>query len=277
MQQETKIKLVMSIASMFAGLLFMHCATTRPITEIEPSSTPAEPKLNEREHAIQMWNSYLCSPNVAESNRWCERAAKLGDPDAQRWLAHLIIVYKHPHKKFGASPQDAVLALLTPASKVDGVAAHDLGLAYYAGFLGAAHKDVNARQAFQLAVSHHHSSSWEELARMLHMGEGGAADQAEAYYLIGLATQCTHPDSGGGKELWKMRQDIEAQLTLPKMKAVWERVDAFIARERKYLETRIYPPPFLGTGIPEKEWNEYRKVTDKFEAQHRRQITKSKG
>ena len=218
----------------------------------------------------------MSSRNQSEATKWLDRAAELGHTEAQRSLAQRIAKYGWPHQAFGKTPQEAVLKLLTDASKTNGSAACDLGELYYEGFFGQADMHAKAREAFQLAASLH-CRCWDRLAMMLHKGEGGDADQIEAYYYICLDTQCTHPESVGGKELWVLRREIEEDLTLAQAKEVWKRVDEYITKERKRSGGRIYPPPLLGTGIPEKQWNEYLKTTDEFEARHRHQLETTMG
>jgi TPR repeat protein len=226
--------------------------------------------------ARQLWTLSELGPGV-DSEKWLRRAAELEEPEAQRWLAYMIRERGLPSGSFGASPQEAVLKLLTSAARTNGTAAEELGEAFYSGYLGTVDKDKKAREAFKLAVSHHNSSSWEHLASMLHKGEGGMTDQVEAYYLICLATQCTHPESVTGEELWVLRHNIESELSMKQMKLVWKRVDSYISKERKREGGRIYQPPFAGNGVSEEKWNEYRKVTDDFEAAERRKLKTSKG
>ena len=223
--------------------------------------------------AYRMYNYHsMSSRNETESSKWLNRSAELGHAEAQRWLAYMIIEYKRGHKAFGTTPQAAVLSLLTEASKTNGTAANELGERYYQGFFGDGNKHEQARKSLLLAASHHHSSSWKLLAYMLHKGEGGKEDQAKAYYYICLSTQCTHPASFGGKKLWKLRLTIEEKLTLVQKVEVWKNVDAYIAKERKRSDGRIYPPPLLGSAIPLKKWNESLKATNEFEDIHRKRL-----
>lgn len=215
--------------------------------------------------------------NEIEADKWQVRAATLGEPEAQRWLAYLIRDRGRPPGLFGASAQEAVLKLLTSASRTNGVAAEDLGKAFYSGYLGEGDKYKKAREAFSLAVSHHTSSSWAHLAAMLHKGEGGEADQVEAYYLICLATQCTHPESVNGEELWVLRHGIESKLSMEQVKLVWKRVDSYISKERKREGGRIDQPPFGGNSFSKEEWNEYQKATDEFEAAQRSKLKIDRG
>jgi hypothetical protein len=228
--------------------------------------------------AYQMYTYHLLSSrNKKLETKWLNRAAELGHPKAQRWLAHMIADNGSPHKTFGKTPEEAVLKLLTDASKTYGLAASDLGKRYQKGYFDHADKEAKARAAYIHAAALHCALSWEALAPMLHNGEGGAANQIEAYYYICLGTQCTHPDSVRGQELWKLRHKIEAKLSLEQVEEVWRRVDAYISKERKRTEGRIYPPPLLGTGITEKQWNEWLKTTDEFEDRHRKELQKTMG
>lgn len=244
----------------------------------EEKALVAKADAGDPDAACQMWEYHLlCSGDEDQAAKWLDRAAELGHAEAQRWLAYKIVEYKSPHQTFGKTPQEAVLKLLSEASKTNGTAAQELGERYYEGYFGMADKDVKARRAFELSISHHNSTSWEHLAGMLHRGEGGPADQPEAYYYICLATQCTHPESVGGRELWDLRRRIETKVSFEAVQKVWKRVDDYILKERKHSGGLIDPPPLLGLAIPEKQWNEYVKATDKFEASHREQLKKTRG
>lgn len=250
-----------------------HCGKANHISSKEQKALIAEADAGDADAAYQIWNYHSFSTrDEKQAAKWLDRAAELGHTEAQRWLAHMIVEHRSSHDTFGKTPEAAVLKLLTDASKSDGFAAHNLGERYYEGYFGEADKHVKAREAFQLAASHHSAWCWKHLAKMLHAGEGGKANQIEAYYYICLDTQCTHPESVGGEELWVLRCKIEESLSLAQAKRVWKRVDSYISKERKRSGGRIYPPPLLGTGIPEKKWKEYLKVTDDFEARHRKQL-----
>ena len=248
------------------------------VADQEQKNLAAKADAGDADAAYRMFTYHSMSTRDEKlAAKWLDRAAELGHPEAQRWLAYMIAENGSPHRTFGKTPQEAVLKLLTDASKTDGYAASNLGERYQEGYFGHADKDAKARAAYIHAAALHCAWSWDKLAAMLHHGEGGAADQLEAYYYICLDTQCTHPESVGGQQLWELRRKIEAKLSLEQAKEVWRRVDGYISRERKRSGGRIYPPPLLGTAIPEKEWNEWLKITDEFEAGHRKQLEKAMG
>lgn len=236
-------------------------------------------ELVEAGNADAAWDlmRYYGNRDEAESDRWMRKAASLGQPEACRVLAYLIRDLGHDPLPFGSTPQEAVLKLLTSASKSSGTAAKDLGDAYYKGYLGATDKDKKAREAYLLAASLHNSSSWEDLAAMLHKGEGGKADQVEAYYFAGLAARCIHPESVVAEKLRLLRHEIEAALTIAEVKEVWNRVDLYIAKERMYVGGRIYQPAFGGNGVPEEKWNESMKATDDYERKLRSDLLTRRG
>ena len=276
MNPQTLLVLVISISLQFA--VHGHCGAGTSLTEKELKALENKALAGDAKAARHLWNLYTFSiRDEATADKWLRKAAELKEPEAQRWLAHMIVEYKKSPKPFGKTPEEAVLNLLSESSKTNGTAARQLGQHYYEGYFGKENKNVKAREAFRLSVSHHNSWSWKLLAGMLHRGEGGDADQSEAYYYICLATQCTHPESGGGEELWNLRRKIEEKVTFAQAKEIWKRVDTYIAKERRRSDGRIYPPPLLGTGIPEKQWNEWLKTTDEFEARHRKRLATAMG
>lgn len=264
----------------FNGSWFTVVVSTKSVfhlSEKEQKRLIAKADAGDAQAAHRMWGYHaMSSGNRKEEINWLDRAAQLGHTDAQRWLAHMIVTYDNPYQTFGETPRDAVFKLLTDASKTDGTAACDLGERYYEGYFGESDRYARARQAFRLAATLHSVSSWEHLAKMLYSGEGGEADQVEAYYYICLDTRCTHPKSVGGEKLWDLRRKIEEMLSLDQAREVWGRVDAYITKERMRSDGRIYPPPFLGTAIPESQWNEYLKTADEFEARHRKSMSEGR-
>ena len=222
--------------------------------------------------AWSIWNHHaFFSRKKKQEAKWLDRAAQLGHPQAQRWLAYEIIERGRPYQLFGKTPKDASFKLLTAASKTDGVAAYDLGKRHYEGYFGAVDRHMKALEAFQLGASLHNAQCWKPLAEILHIGVGGEPDQSDAYYYICLATQCRF----GDEEHWDLRRKIEAELSLAQAQTIWERVDSYISKERKRSGGRINPPPFGGTGILENKWNERLKATDAYEAQHRNKLKRS--
>ena len=270
--------LVLGISISLQLAVYGHCGAGTSLTKKEIEALEKKASDGDAKAARHLWNLYSYSiRDEATADKWLRKAAELKEPEAQRWLAHMIVEYGKSPKPFGETPEEAVLKLLSESSKTNGTAARELGQRYYEGYFGKENKNVKAREAFRLSVSHHNSWSWKLLAGMLHRGEGGEANQTEAYYYICLATQCTHPESVGGEELWELRRKVEERITLSEAKETWKRVDKYIAEERKRSDGRIYPPPLLGTGIPEKQWNEWLKTTDEFEARHRRNLATTMG
>lgn len=270
--------LVLGILFSFQLAVYGHCGAGSSLTEKELKALEQKAMAGDAQAARHLWNLHTyATRDETAADKWLRKAAELKEPEAQRWLAHMIVEYGKSPKPFGKTPQEAVLKLLSESSKTNGTAARKLGQHYYEGYFGKENKNVKAREAFRLSVSHHNSWSWKLLAGMLHRGEGGDASQPEAYYYICLATQCTHPESVGGEELWELRRKIEAKVTLVQAKRIWKRVDKYIGEERKRSDGRIYPPPLLGTGIPEKKWNEWLKTTDEFETRHRKHLATTMG
>lgn len=257
----------------FIGHVCVNSRETFHLSDKEIKTLVAKAEAGDANAAYKIWTYHsMSSRNEIEADKWLRNAARLGHPEAQRWLAYEIKKgYKAP-EDFGETACTAVESLLQAASNKSGTAADDLGEAYREGYLKPMNRLAKAREAFLLAAAHHNTNSWESLAEMFHKGEGGAPDQSEAYYYIVLSTQCIHADSITGKELWKLRKEIETQLTIDQMTAVWERVDAYIKAERKYQGGRLYPPALLGTGIPEKEWKKRLEETDKKESEHRKSL-----
>ena len=267
-----KALLVLGVSISLQIAVYGHCGAGSDLTQEELKALEKKALAGDAKTAMHLWNLYTYSIRDEDTaDKWLRKAAELKEPEAQRWLAHMIVKYGRSPEPFGKTPEEAVLKLLSESAQTNGPAARELGQHYYEGYFGTDRKNERAREAFRLSVSHHNSWGWELLAGMLHRGEGGDANQAVAYYYICLATQCTHPESVGGEELWVLRRKIERKLTLDQAKKVWSRVDAYISKERMRSGGRIYPPPLLGTGIPEDQWNEALRVTDQYEARHRKQ------
>ncbi|MBE2181383.1 MAG: sel1 repeat family protein [Chthoniobacterales bacterium] len=255
------------------GYVSANCGQAFHLLDTEIKALVAKASDGDANAAYRMWNFHsMSSQNEQEADKWLRTAARLGHPEAQRWLAYEIKDCDKPPGTFGKTPRAAVESLLRSASRTSGTAADDLGEAYRDGYLKPRDRLAKARQAFFLAAEHHNASSWESLAEMLFNGEGGSADPLQAYYFIVLSTQCVHPDSITGKELWELRMRIEKKLNIEQMAAVWDKADAYLKIERKYDAGRIYPPALLGTGIPKKEWEKRLKETDKKESAHRRSL-----
>lgn len=181
----TAIVLLLFIASHSA---WAHCGEAFHISDQEQKSLIAKANTGDADAAYRMYTFHsMSSRNEKMATQWLERAAVLDHKEAQRWLAYMIAENGSPHQTFGKTPQEAVLKLLTDASKTNGQAASDLGNRYQEGYFGEADKDTKARAAYILAASLHCSSNWGSLAAMFHNGEGGDADQVESYYYICLA------------------------------------------------------------------------------------------
>ena len=258
------------------GSIYGHCGETFHLTPKETSALEQKVKNGDAAAASRLWTYHsMSSRNEKEAAKWLRTAAGLGHPEAARWLAYGIKEGRSSKEGFGLTPQLAVEELLQKASKMSGTAANDLGDNYREGYLKSRNRLEKARNAFLLAASLDNTSSWVSLAAMLHRGEGGPIDQAGAYYYIGLTTQCIHARSVTGKELWELRRKIETHLSTGQMEDVWLRVDAYIKVKRRYSGSTLYPPALMGTGVPEKQWKEWRKETDDTERQHR-QLLRSK-
>jgi hypothetical protein len=218
------------------------------------------------------WHYAISTKDRGAAARWLRASVNLNHPAAQKTIAGLIKEGRCSYEEYGSSRQVAVRNLLEKASLVDGDAAYDLGLAYAEGYFGKVDM-IAARVAFLKGASLNNSACWEKAASMLHQGVGGEIDNAEAYYWIGLACRWTYVHSTNGKELWKLRCQIESQLSLDQMKTVWKRLDLYIQKERKREGGRVYPPAFLGTAIPSDEWRKYCMETDGYEIEHRKKVS----
>ena len=255
------------------GYVSANCGEAFHLSDKEIRELTAKASDGDANAAYQMWNFHsMSSQNEQEADKWLRTAARLGHPEAQRWLAYEIKDCGKAPGIFGNTPRAAVESLLQSASQTSGTAANDLGEAYREGYLKSHNRLAKARRSFFLAATHHNTSSWETLAAMLFNGEGGTSDPLQAYYFIVLSTQCVHPDSITGKKLWELRNRIEKQLNIDQMVAVWGKADAYLKVERKYNSGHLYPPALLGTGIQKKEWEKRLTETDKKESAHRQYL-----
>ena len=269
----TNMKTILALffyTAIFTGIGFAHCNEAFHLNEKKLSELIIKASNGNAKAAYRIWQFHsFSSRSSKDATLWLERTATLGHSEAQRWLAYLIMKQGHDYRNFGTTAEEAVFKLLTKAMKKSGVAVNELGEAYLDGYFNEKDRHVKARQAFSIGVSHHNTSSWVNLAKMLHLGEGGKVNNEEAFYLISLATNCTHPESMGGKKIWELRYKIESQLSLNQIQQIWKKIDVYINKMRKRQGGVIYPPPLLGTSIPEKEWLKYREATDLFELNHR--------
>jgi hypothetical protein len=255
------------------GHVSANCGQAFHLSDKEIQALVAKASDGDATAAYRIWNFHsLSSRNEQEADKWLRTSARLGHPEAQRWLAYEIKDCGAPPGIFGKTPRAAVESLLQSASRTSGTAADDLGEAYREGYLRPHERLAKARRAFFLAAAHHNTNSRESLAEMLFNGEGGSADPSQAYYFIVLSTQCVHPDSITGKKLWELRNRIERKLDIEQMEAAWDKADAYLQIERKYDKGRLHPPALLGTGIPKNEWEKRLKETDNKEAAHRHSL-----
>jgi TPR repeat protein len=266
------IRVLIALLTM-TGYVSANCGQAFHLSDKEIQALVAKASDGDANAAYRMWNFHsMSSQNEQEADKWLRTAARLGHPEAQRWLAYEIKDCGEPPRTFGKTPRAAVESLLQSASRTSGTAADDLGEAFRDGYLKSHDRLAKARQAFFLAAAQHNTSSWQSLAEMLYNGEGGPADPVRAYYFIVLSSQCIHPDSITGKLLWELRYKIEKQLTTEQMISVWNEADAYLKNERKYRGGHLYPPALAGTGIPEKEWQKRLIETNKKEAEHRQHL-----
>lgn len=211
------------------------------------------------------------STDIAQSLKWRSKAAELGDPEVCLRLVHSLRTGVGDVKPVGTTPQETVRKLLTLASATSGIAAYELAEAYREDYLKDAEKEEKMRGAYQQAAALNHRASWAKLAEMLHHGQGGPEDPVEACYHAGLATRFTPPGSDEANQLWILRRDTEARLTLARVKEIWKRLDAFTAEAAKRdQEHRLIEQRSRDTDvIAEMKWYQCRSETDALEQRHR--------
>jgi hypothetical protein len=151
-----------------------------------------------------------------------------------------------------------------------GGSCYELGVGYENGELGAP-DPVKAREYFVQGARLNSELCWEKLADYCRRGLGGPQDEAEAYYWISLVARCVNPDSFGGKETWKVREEIAQHLPLPALELAWQRTDDFMAQVAANKIT-LESPPFLHGLIDPKEEAEGRRAAQKHEDEHRKQL-----
>ena len=151
-----------------------------------------------------------------------------------------------------------------------GGSCYELGVGYENGELGAPNP-VKAREYFAQGARLNSELCWEKLADYCRRGLGGPQDEAEAYYWISLVARCVNPDSFGGKEKWKVREEIAQHLSLPALELAWQRSDDFMAQVAAN-KIKLESPPFGHGLIDPKEEAEGRRSAQKHEDEHRKQL-----
>jgi hypothetical protein len=207
-------------------------------------------------------------------NPGLKRGAQLKFPEAERWLAHLIKEKQADHKGFGDSPQDAVEKLLKSAARTYATACRELADAYCEGYFGKV-DEVAARIYWEKGANLGDRMCWEELAQALHKGRGGPQDLVEAYYWISLEARCVDPESVGGEETWKVRNQLAAQLSLADLENLWKRIDVFMemVHANKII---VDSPPFGGTAVKAEAYEAAKKASDEWELRHRKKLRERK-
>lgn len=259
-------------------VLALACPCVAAATEEEINKWKQQAEAGDAKAARQLMLAYGPS-DIAESLKWRNKAVELGDAEECLRLVHSLRAGVAGVKAVGATPQEAVRKLLTLASATSGIAAYELGEAYREGYLVGPDKEQKMREAYQQAAALNESRSWSKLAEMLHQGYGGAADPVEACYHAGLATRFTSPGSDEANQLWVLRRDTEARLTLAKLKQVWKRLDAFTSEAGKRdQEHRLIAQRSRDAAvIAEMKWYHWRSETDALEQRHRADQERIKG
>jgi len=247
--------------------------TPDQLTPRDISSLEARARSGNAESAYQLWMYYECvNGDRTQTTLWLRTAAKLGHPEAQRWLAYKIREQGADYSDLGKTPQEAVESLLKKAAATNGSAANDLGDCYREGYLNPKDRKTKAREAYTAAAALGNTTSWESLAEMLFKGEGGPADPQGGYYYVVLCTRWIHPDSVTGKELWNLRRKIEAKLPLAKMEEIWDRADILIKKERTFVPGKYQPGALNGFPDSKTRWRQEVKETDARDLEHRREL-----
>jgi hypothetical protein len=209
----------------------------------------------------------------AATDRWLRRAAQSGHAVAQRTLAEAIAKNGGSWDGFGDSKESAIRSLLEKSVETDSEACLDLAEAYAAGDFGT-NDFAKARAYLIQGAKKGGTMCWGKLAEYLHKGIGGPKDDAEAYYWASVKARCTHPESFAGQDIWKLREEIDAGLTLPELEKQWERVDQFIERVRSKQVVLDLAPFNEDTGDPAVA-KEGRKLADKREKEYRENLRRT--
>jgi hypothetical protein len=152
-----------------------------------------------------------------------------------------------------------------------GGSCYELGIGYEKGELGGAPNPTKAREYFAKGAVLNSPLCWVKLAEYCRLGLGGPQDEAEAYYWISLEARCVNPNSFGGKETWKTREEIAQHLSLPVLELAWQRIDAFIAQVTANKVT-LDSPPFSHGLIDPRQEAEGRRSSQKREDEHRSRL-----
>jgi hypothetical protein len=224
------------------------------------------------------WTLYLnysfTLHDEAAADPWLRRAAQSGHAEGQRLLADAIAHYGLSWDGFGESKESAVRNLLEKSSETDGSACFDLAEAYAGGDFGT-NDFAKARAYFTQGAQKGGTMCWGKLAEYLHKGIGGPKDDAEAYYWASVEARCTHPESFAGQDIWKLREEIAAGLTLPELERQWQRIDEFMELVRSK-KIALDIPPFNEGVTDQAVSNEGKKLADKREKEHRENLKQRK-
>jgi hypothetical protein len=91
-----------------------------------------------------------------------------------------------------------------------------------------------------------------------------------------LEARCVDPDTLGGQQTWKVREDIAEHLSLPVLERAWQRIDAFMAQVAANKITLDSPPFGHGTIKPELE-TKGRRASQEREDEHRNRLKTRRG
>lgn len=210
-------------------------------------------------------------------DEWQHRAAVLGHPEAERWTAYMIRRDATAFAPHGDTPQRAVEKLLVDAcvEQRHGTSCYDLAEAYEAGYFGET-DPAAARAHYERGAELGDRMCWTTLARRLHEGVGGPAEEARAYYWISLEARCVDPRSVSGKETWQLRETLAESLGLDTLEQQWRAVDSFMADYRAG-KRQIYSDPFLGSAIRDDLRREGERLAQRREKAHRASLRRTLG
>jgi hypothetical protein len=217
----------------------------------------------------------------AAADQWLRRAAQSGHAVAQRTLADVIANHGGEWDGFGDSKESAIHSLLEKSAETDSEACLYLAETYAGadfdttGFDFGTNDFARARAYLLQGAKMGGTMCWEKLADYLHRGIGGPKDDVEAYYWISLGARCTHPESYAGQDIWKLREEIDAGLTLSELEKQWERVDEFIERVRSKQVVLDLAPFNEDVGDPAVA-KEGRKLADKREKEYRENLRRTR-
>jgi TPR repeat protein len=205
---------------------------------------------------------------TAPRGKWFDRAMELEDPRALRAAAlELRAMSSNDPPEKDAKTRAKVWSLLDVACRTDSRACSDLADAIEGEYFGT--PDLTAaRHYHERAANLGGRHSWSDLARALHEGLGGQADDRAAYYWISLEARCVDPRSVSGEKTWALREEIALFLSNEQLEAEWMLVDAYMD-EVDSGRRRLDWPCFGGTSTAEEVRREGRRAADAREKQHR--------